>query len=170
MKISPRFRISSLLSLLLICAAGFAWLRPFEPDVRLSNIRVEQRRDTLNGEVICVELVVSNRSANTIWLAANEHGLIPTAVMLTTTVTRNGEEQPVFIPYNIEERPKRKTWYRVPPRQMIELHTEVTEVTHADEFVMVFAVHDWRGRTADVRAPAITIAESPTGLTRKDGS
>jgi len=175
LKVSPRFGILSLLCFILICAASFAWLLPFEPDVRFSNIRAEQRDGTLKRNVIRVELLVSNKSGNTIWFAANERGLIPSDVMLTDTLNRNGEEKRMYIrfdtsayvPYDTNQQSERKRWRRVAPRQTIELHTEILELPNP-EFVMEFDLHDWRGRTANVRTPVIAVAESASGPNSDD--
>jgi hypothetical protein len=162
---------SWLLCFILMCAANFAWVRPFEPDVRFSNIRAEQRDGTLKRNVIRVELLVSNKCGNTIWFASNEHGLIPSDVMLADTLNRNGEEKRIYVrydtgvyaPYDTNQQSERKRWRRVAPRQTIELHTEILELPYAEEFVMEFDVHDWRGRTVNVRTPVITVPESPSG-------
>ena len=176
MKISPRFGISSLLFFVLICAAIFAWQRPFEPEVQMGSIRAEQHHGTLKGGVIRVALLVRNRSENTLWFAANEHGLIPSEVMLTGTENRNGEEKRFYIPcdtsfyvpYDTNEQSERKKWLRVSPHQTIELHTVIRELPNADEFVMTFDFHDWRGHTANVRTPVFTVAELLSGPENDD--
>jgi hypothetical protein len=153
-----------------MCAVSLAWLLPFEPDVRLSNIRTEQRDSTHKSNVIRVELLVSNKSGNTIWFAVNEHGLIPSEVMLTDTDIRDGEEKrfyirydtSVYVPHDTNRQSERKRWRRVAPRQTIELHTEIRKLL-SEEFVMEFDLHDWRGRTSNVRTPIITVTESPSG-------
>lgn len=170
LKVNPRFGISSLFCFILICAACFAWLRPFEPDVRFNNIRAEQRDGALKRHVIRVELLVSNKSGNTIWFAANEHGLIQSEVMLADTLNHNGEEKliyirydtSVYVPYDMNQQSERKRWRRVAPRETVELHTEILELPNA-EFIMEFDVHDWRGRIVNLRTPVITVAESPAG-------
>ena len=131
--------------------------------MRFSNIRVEQRHGTLKRDVIRVELLVSNRGGNTLWFAASEHGLIPSDVMLADTLNRNGEEKRIYVRYDTNEQSERKKWHRDAPRQTIELHTEVLELLNPEEFVMEFDVHDWRGRTAKVRTPIISVGELPSG-------
>lgn len=161
MKIGRRFGIASLLCFVLICGVSFAWLSPFDPDVRLSDLGVEHR-DTLNDDIILrAQLRVENRSANTLWIALNEHGLIPSAVLLTTITNRNGEKKRTYVPYDLKERSEHSQWQRISPRQTVDLYAQIPQVENATELVMAFNVHDWRGRVAEVRTPVITAPQPP---------